>query len=284
MHLRGQQFQWGDRTYLMGVLNVTPDSFSDGGKYNQLEQALDRVREMAPYIDILDIGGESTRPGATPVPLQEELARVIPVIEAVRSYYPNLVISLDTMKAKVALAGIKAGADIINDVTSGRYDDQMFPIVGKLGAPLVLMHMQGTPQTMQANPHYTDVVTEIIHFLLQRSKEAQRYGIEHLIVDPGIGFGKTLEHNLTILRHLHLLKEMGYPLLLGVSRKSFIGKLTGQANPQDRLLGTAAACTIGIANGADILRVHDPQPLKEVCLVADAIYRATSAKKARGAN
>lgn len=283
MEIRGRQFHWGERTYIMGVLNVTPDSFSDGGKYHQLEQALDRVKQMLPYIDILDIGGESTRPGASPVPANEELRRVLPVIEAVRSYYPNLAISLDTMKAKVALAGIKAGVDIINDVTSGRYDEEMLPMVGKLGVPIVLMHMQGMPQTMQDAPQYKDVVTEIVDFLLHRSKEAQKYGIHQIIVDPGIGFGKTLEHNLTILRHLHLFRELGYPLLLGVSRKSFIGKLTGQTEPQDRLLGTAAACTIGIAQGADILRVHDPQPIKEVCLVADAIYRATNAKRARGA-
>ncbi len=273
MEIRGKQFIWGERTYIMGVLNITPDSFSDGGDYFTPEQALDRVAAMLPAIDILDIGGESTRPGAVPVPAAEELKRVIPPIGLIRARYPHLPISIDTMKSEVALESVKAGADIVNDVSSGRYDEQMFPIVASLGVPLILMHMQGMPQTMQANPHYEDVITEISTFLLARIKLARTYGIDRIIIDPGIGFGKTLEHNLTILRQLRLFRELGYPLLLGVSRKSFIGTLTNQPLPADRIFGTAAACTIGVSKGVDILRVHDPQAIKEVCAVADAIYR-----------
>lgn len=280
MEIRGKQFHWGERTYIMGILNVTPDSFSDGGNYVSLEQCLDRVGEILPYIDILDIGGESTRPGATPVSEEEELRRVIPAIGKIRALYPELVISLDTMKSRVAEEGIKAGADMINDVSSGRYDQGMFPTVARWNVPLILMHMQGMPQTMQVNPSYNDVVTEIVNFLLDRVNSAKSFGINHLIIDPGIGFGKTLEHNLTILRHLNLFRELGYPLLLGVSRKSFIGALTNQP-PLGRIFGTAAACTIGVVQGVDILRVHDPKEMKEVATIADAICRGATAKRVR---
>lgn len=280
MEIRGNRFNWGERTYIMGVLNVTPDSFSDGGNYDDLTRAIDRVSAMVPYIDILDIGGESTRPGATPVPEGEELNRVIPPIELIRARYPALPISIDTMKSRVALEAVKAGADLVNDVSSGRYDEQMFPALGKLGVPLILMHMQGMPQTMQTHPHYNDVITEIADFLLERIKLARTYHIDRIIIDPGIGFGKTLEHNITILRHLKLFRELGYPLLLGVSRKSFIGSLTNQPQPSERIFGTAAACTIGISKGVDMIRVHDPQAMKEVCAVADAIYRGATAGRA----
>ncbi len=281
MEIRGHRFNWGERTYIMGILNVTPDSFSDGGEYNDPTKAIDRVREILPYIDILDIGGESTRPGATPVPEGEELARVIPTIEVIRSEYPHLPLSLDTMKARVALEGIRAGADMINDVSSGRYDPELFNVVAAHHVPLVLMHMAGTPQTMQVNPTYEDVVMEITDFLLERIRIAKSCGISQLIVDPGIGFGKTLEHNLTILRHLNLFRELGYPLLLGVSRKSFIGALNHQPHPQDRLFGTIAACTIGVMKGADIVRVHDPKEVKEATNVADAIFRAANARRVK---
>jgi len=281
MEIRGKRFNWGDRTYIMGILNLTPDSFSDGGNYDSATKAIERVEEMLPYIDILDIGGESTKPGAMPVQEAEELRRVIPTIGLIRRAYPNLPLSLDTMKAKVALEGIKAGVDIINDVSSGRYDPSLFAVVAEQNVPLILMHMAGMPQTMQNNPSYEDVILEITDFLLQRINLARSYHISQLIVDPGIGFGKTLEHNLTILRHLNLFRELGYPVLLGVSRKSFIGALNNQPLPQDRLVGTVAACTIGVMQGADIVRVHDPKEIKEATNIADAIFRATSAKRVK---
>lgn len=273
--IRDRQFIWGDRTYLMGILNVTPDSFSDGGNFTDKEAALKQVEQMLPYIDILDIGGESTRPEAAPVSATQECDRILPIIEAVRSAYPNLPISVDTVKASVAKQAIAAGADMVNDVSAGRFDPDMLPTVGKLQVPIFLMHMQGEPRTMQINPQYRDVVQDIKRFLTDAISVAKACGIpQHLIaIDPGIGFGKTLEHNLELIRNLSAFKTIKAPLLLGVSRKSFIGKLCDRPDPSDRLLGTIAACNAGIAGGADILRVHDPKEIKEVCLVSDAIFR-----------
>jgi dihydropteroate synthase len=276
--IRDRQFIWGDRTYLMGVLNVTPDSFSDGGKFNSCEAALHQVEQMLPYIDILDIGGESTRPNAEAVSATEECDRILPIIQAVREAYPQLPISVDTMKASVAKAAIAAGADILNDVSAGRYDPEMLPLAGKLQVPIFLMHMQGEPRTMQLNPHYCDVVNDIKRFLNDAILVAKACGIpKHLIaIDPGIGFGKTLEHNLEIMRNLSAFRDMGVPLLLGVSRKSFIGKLCDRPQASDRLIGTIAACGACIAGGSDILRVHDPKEIAESCRVSDAIYRKTA--------
>jgi dihydropteroate synthase len=273
--IRDRQFIWGDRTYLMGILNVTPDSFSDGGNFTNKETALKQVEQMLPYIDILDIGGESTRPDAAPVSATQECDRILPIIEAVREAYPNLPISVDTVKASVAKQAIAAGADIVNDVSAGRFDPDMLLTVGKLQVPIFLMHMQGEPRTMQLNPQYRDVVQDIKRFLTDAISVAKACGIpQHLIaIDPGIGFGKTLEHNLELIRNLSAFKTIKAPLLLGVSRKSFIGKLCDRPDPSDRLLGTIAACNAGIAGGADILRVHDPKEIKEVCLVSDAIFR-----------
>ena len=273
--IRDRQFIWGDRTYLMGILNVTPDSFSDGGQFIVKDNALKQVEQMLPYIDILDIGGESTRPDAAPVSADQESDRILPIIEAVREAYPSLPISVDTVKASVAKQAIAAGADIVNDVSAGRFDPDMLLTVGKLQVPIFLMHMQGEPRTMQLNPQYRDVVQDIKRFLTDAISVAKACGIpQHLIaIDPGIGFGKTLEHNLELIRNLSAFKAIKAPLLLGVSRKSFIGKLCGRTDPRDRLLGTIAACNAGIAGGADILRVHDPKEIKEVCLVSDAIFR-----------
>lgn len=273
--IRDRQFIWGDRTYLMGVLNITPDSFSDGGKFTSCESALQQVEKMLPYIDILDIGGESTRPNAEAVSATEECDRILPIIQAVRETYPQLPISVDTMKASVAKLAIATGADILNDVSAGRFDPEMLPLAGKLQVPIFLMHMQGEPRTMQINPKYRDVVHDIKRFLNDAILVAKACGIpRHLIaIDPGIGFGKTLEHNLEILRNLSAFQDLGTPLLLGVSRKSFIGKLCDRPDPSDRLLGTIAACSACIAGGADILRVHDPQEVAESCRVSDAIYR-----------
>ena len=273
--IRDRQFIWGDRTYIMGVLNVTPDSFSDGGQFNSSDTALKQVAKMLPYIDILDIGGESTRPQAQPVSAEQECDRILPIIKAVRGAYPNLPISVDTVKAIVAKAAIAAGADMLNDVSAGRFDPDMLPLVGKLQVPIFLMHMQGEPRTMQVHPKYHDVVNDVKHFLNDAISVAKACGIpKHLIaIDPGIGFGKTLEHNLELLRNLRAFQEIGLPLLLGVSRKSFIGKLCDRPNPSDRLFGTIAACSACIAGGADILRVHDPQEIADACRVNDAIFR-----------
>ena len=273
--IRDRQFIWGDRTYIMGVLNVTPDSFSDGGQFNSSDTALKQVAKMLPYIDILDIGGESTRPQAQPVSAEQECDRILPIIKAVRGAYPNLPISVDTVKASVAKAAIAAGADMLNDVSAGRFDPEMLPLVGRLQVPIFLMHMQGEPRTMQVHPKYHDVVNDVKHFLNDAISVAKACGIpKHLIaIDPGIGFGKTLEHNLELLRNLRAFQEIGLPLLLGVSRKSFIGKLCDRPNPSDRLFGTIAACSACIAGGADILRVHDPQEIADACRVSDAIFR-----------
>ncbi len=273
--IRDRQFIWGDRTYIMGVLNVTPDSFSDGGQFNSSDTALKQVAKMLPYIDILDIGGESTRPQAQPVSAEQECDRILPIIKAVRDAYPNLPISVDTVKASVAKAAIAAGADMLNDVSAGRFDPDMLPLVGRLQVPIFLMHMQGEPRTMQVHPKYHDVVNDVKHFLSDAISVAKACGIpKHLIaIDPGIGFGKTLEHNLKLLKNLRAFQEIGLPLLLGVSRKSFIGKLCDQPDPSDRLFGTIAACSACITGGADILRVHDPQEIFDACRVSDAIFR-----------
>ncbi len=274
-NIRDRKFIWGDRTYLMGVLNLTPDSFSDGGQFNSQDAALQQVAQMLPYIDILDIGGESTRPNAQPVSLAEECDRILPIIQAIREAYPNLPISVDTVKASVAKAAIAVGADMLNDVSAGRFDPEMLPLAGKLQVPIFLMHMQGEPRTMQQNPQYRDVVKDVKQFLTDAILVAKACGIpKHLIaIDPGIGFGKTLDHNLEIIKNLRSFKEISSPLLLGVSRKSFIGKLCDRPAPCDRLFGTIAACSACIAGGADILRVHDPKETFDACRVSDAIYR-----------
>ena len=273
--IRDRKFIWGDRTYLMGVLNLTPDSFSDGGQFNSRDAALRQVEQMLPYIDILDIGGESTRPNAQPVSATEECDRILPIIQAIREIYPNLPISVDTVKASVAKSAIAAGADLLNDVSAGRFDPEMLPLAGKLQVPIFLMHMQGEPLTMQANPKYRDVVQDVKQFLTDAILVAKACSIpKHLIaIDPGIGFGKTLDHNLQILKNLPSFKEISAPLLLGVSRKSFIDKICDRPDPCDRLFGTIAACSACIAGGADILRVHDPKEIFDACRVSDAIFR-----------
>ncbi len=273
--LRGHCLAWGKRTYVMGVLNVTPDSFSDGGQFASPQAALAQAEVLAAAgVDILDIGGESTRPRAAAVSAVEERARVIPVIRAVRQRL-DLPISIDTTKAAVAQAALEAGADIINDISAGRFEPDILKVAAHFQAPLVLMHMQGTPRTMQQQPQYTDVVGEVYRFLEERLAAAQAAGVarSHLAVDPGIGFGKTLEHNLEILRRLSVFRGLGVPLLVGTSRKSFIGKLLDQPNPQNRLWGTAATLTSAIAGGADLLRVHDGAAMVQVCRVSDAIWR-----------
>mgnify|MGYP005838808665 CR=1 FL=1 len=271
-------FEWGKRTYVMGVINLTPDSFSDGGSYEDVDAVLHTVEAIAEKVDILDLGGESTRPGAEPVSLDQELARVIPALQAIRDRFPQLPISIDTTKSTVARAALDLGAHMINDVSAGRFDPAMLEVVAEYHVPVILMHMQGKPRQMQDHPHYDNVVPEIYDFFTQAIAVAEAMGIaKHLIaIDPGIGFGKNLNHNLSLIGQLSHFQSLDAPILIGVSRKSFIGKLCNQPEPRQRVWGTAAACAIAISQGADILRVHDVAAIKDVCLVADAICRPAS--------
>ncbi|NJR64193.1 MAG: dihydropteroate synthase [Leptolyngbyaceae cyanobacterium CRU_2_3] len=279
--LREKNFTWGEKTYLMGILNVTPDSFSDGGEFHSLNAALAQAQYMVSAgADILDIGGQSTRPQADEVPLEEELKRIVPVIQVLRQGDLNqpiaaTTISVDTTRATVARAAIHAGADIVNDISGATYDAEMLPAVAELDVPIVLMHIRGTPKTMQSLTDYSDLMAEIYEFLAHRVAAAVAAGIapDRIILDPGIGFAKSYEQNLEILRQLAHLKSLGCPLLVGVSRKSFIGRILNQPDPKQRVWGTAAACCAAIAASADILRVHDVAPMREVCQMADAIWR-----------
>jgi dihydropteroate synthase len=276
--IRGKIFDWGNRTHVMGVLNVTPDSFSDGGAFQTVQAATIRAVEMvAAGVDMIDIGGESTKPGAIPVDAATELARVIPVIEAIRQHpdIGQIPISIDTTKSTVAQAAIVAGGDLINDVSGGAFDSQMFAIVAQLGVPYVMMHMRGTPTTMQQMTDYQDIVAEIIAFFEIQIDRAIQSGINRsqIIIDPGIGFAKTYHQSIELIRQLEKFQVLELPLLVGVSRKSFIGKILDQPDPTQRLWGTAAACCAAIANGADILRVHDVAEMVDVSRVADVMWR-----------
>ncbi len=263
----------------MGILNVTPDSFSDGGEFDQVDRAIAQAQYLAAQgADIIDIGGQSTRPGSAPITLAEELERVIPVISTLRNQrepYGKIPISVDTTRAEVAAVAVDAGADLVNDVSGGTFDPEMLATVADLGVPMILMHLRGTPATMQQLTEYEDVVGEIVAFLQEQVQRALDEGIKrsHLIIDPGIGFGKTYAQNLTILQQIPRLKTLGLPVLIGPSRKSFIGHILQQPDPKQRIWGTAAACTAAIAHGADIIRVHDLPGMAEVARVADAIYR-----------
>lgn len=273
--LRNSTFVWGERTYLMGVLNVTPDSFSDGGQFNTLETALAQARSLiAAGADLLDIGGQSTRPQAETISLEEELTRVIPILQAIRQE-SDIPISIDTTRATVASAAIAAGADVINDISGGSFDPEMLPTVAKLGVPVILMHLRGTPKTMQQLTDYENLIREITDFLQHQRAAAIACGVNpaHIAIDPGIGFAKTAEQNLEILRRLAEFRTLGCPILVGASRKSFIGHILNQPDPQQRVWGTAAACSVAIVGGADILRVHDVSEMRDICQVTDAIWR-----------
>jgi len=248
-----------DRPRIMGILNVTPDSFSDGGQHNTLSAALTRATEMAEEADILDIGGESTRPGADDVDTHEEINRTVPVIRAIRDAGINTPISIDTRKATVARAALDAGADIVNDVSAFTYDSELADLVAETGVPVCLMHAKGTPKDMQANPSYDDVVSEVMDHLAERIDFAISRGIarDRIIPDPGIGFGKTGAHNLTLLRNLSVLHDFGLPMLLGASRKRFIGTIGLADEAQARMPGSVSVAMWGVAQGAQILRVHD---------------------------
>ncbi|MEH2403217.1 dihydropteroate synthase [Nostoc sp.] len=276
--IRERCFEWGQRTYLMGILNVTPDSFSDGGEFNTTSAALIQAQALvAAGVDIIDVGGQSTRPGAKQITLAQELDRVLSVLQVLRPEI-SVPISVDTTRAAVARASVEAGADIINDISGGTFDLEMLPTVAELSVPIILMHIRGTPQTMQQQTDYQDLLGEIYSFLARQIGVATVAGIERdkIIIDPGIGFAKNYEQNLEIFHGLRSLASLNCPILVGVSRKSFIGRILNQPDPKARVWGTAAACCAAIFNGADILRVHDVQEMREVSLVADALLRQTA--------
>src|SRR5216117_3269830 len=260
---------------IMGVLNVTPDSFSDGGKFLTTEKAVEHGMQMAAEgADLIDVGGESTRPGAEPVAAEEELHRVIPVIEKLRPKI-HIPISIDTSKAQVASAAIETGASIVNDVTGGRGDEEMLPLVAQTKSAFIIMHMQGTPRTMQNQPRYSDVVSEIADFFRQQYARAIVYNIDPMAIafDPGIGFGKTLEHNLELLAQLERLRACDRPIVIGVSRKSFLGKVINSEQMSDRLAPAVALTSLLRTRGADVLRVHDVKENVNALKVTEAILQ-----------
>ncbi|QCO56991.1 dihydropteroate synthase (plasmid) [Pseudorhodobacter turbinis] len=259
---------------IMGILNVTPDSFSDGGDLASVQQAVARARLMD-AADILDIGGESTRPGAQTVSVAEEIARVAPAIRGLRDAGITKPISIDTRKAAVAEAALDAGADIVNDVTAFRYDPEMADLVAERGVPACLMHSKDDPATMQDNPTYADVVAEVMDHLAERVAFARSRGVGQLIVDPGIGFAKTQAHNLDLLRHLSVLHGLGLPVLLGASRKKFIGAIGGATEARDRMPGSVAVALHGAAMGVQILRVHDVAQTAQALALWKAMQFAT---------
>ena len=262
-----------DRPRIMGILNVTPDSFSDGGDLATTRAAVTRARIMATEADILDIGGESTRPGADEVTVAEEIARTAPVIRAIRDAGITTPISIDTRKAPVAAAALEAGADMVNDVSAFRFDPDLAAVVAGAGVPVCLMHSIGNPQTMQDDPRYGDVIAEVLDHLAGRIALAEAAGIprSRILADPGIGFGKTLQHNVTLLRGLSHYHDLGCPILLGASRKRFIGTLGQAEDPKDRMPGSIAVALHGIAQGAQVLRVHDTRETRQAVTLWTAL-------------
>jgi len=275
--IAGRVFDLSRHGLIMGVLNVTPDSFSDGGKFFAVEKAVEHGLTMAGEgAQIIDVGGESTRPGAEPVAVEEELRRVVPVIAKLRAKI-DIVISIDTSKAQVARAAIGAGASIVNDVTGGRGDREMMPFVAEIKAAFIIMHMQGDPRTMQSDPRYVDVVSEVADFFRQQYASALDCGIDPMAIafDPGIGFGKTLEHNLDLLAQLERIRVHERPLVVGVSRKSFLAKLTGSSGMNDQLASTATLTSVLRTRGADVFRVHDVKENVNALRVTEAILQKT---------
>jgi dihydropteroate synthase len=255
---------------VMGILNVTPDSFFDGGSYNGLHAALTQTEKMLNEgATFIDVGGMSSRPGAEIISEEEELKRVVPVVEAISKRFAQAVLSVDTIRASVAKTAVQAGAAIVNDISAGRFDEAMLPTVAALKVPFIAMHMQGLPATMQQNPQYENVVAEVLAFMQERLAACRAPGITDVVIDPGFGFGKTVEHNYALLRGLKEFQVLNCPILVGVSRKSMICKLLG-VNPENALNGTTAANTLAVLNGANILRVHDVREAVEVVKVLQA--------------
>lgn len=256
---------------VMGILNVTPDSFYDGGKHQQSEQLLAKVSEMlAEGVDMLDVGGYSSRPNADDISPQEEIDRVLPAIELIQQHYPQTPISIDTFRAKVALEAVGAGACMINDISGGNLDGQMFETVAKLQVPYVLMHMRGTPQTMTTLNEYEDLVSDVVQDLQQKVAKLHLLGVHDIVVDPGFGFAKNIAQNFELLKHLSMFQALGLPVLVGVSRKSMIYK-TLQTSAEEALHGTIALNTVALQNGANILRVHDVKAAKDAVAMIEAI-------------
>ncbi len=263
--IRGYLFDWKETPYFMGIINVTPDSFSDGGEAFGIEQAVKKASSLIEAgAHILDIGGESTRPFSDPVPLEEEIKRVIPVIKAIREGFPEIIISVDTYKSKVAELALEAGADIINDISGGQFDPTIMEIARDFHCPYVLMHIKGTPKNMQINPSYEDVIKEIKDYFNERIEVALKKGIseDKIILDPGLGFGKNFQHNLEILKNLEVFHEFNHPILLGPSRKSFIGEILRKP-PLERDAGTAGLSIYAYLKGVHILRVHNISIVKD---------------------
>ena len=268
----GGRLDFSGGCLVMGVLNVTPDSFSDGGQFFDRDRAVEHGLKMAADgAAVIDVGAESTRPGAKAVSADEQIKRAIPVIEALAKKV-SVPISIDTYNFEVAEAALDAGATMINDITA-LSDERMAKLAAEREVPVVLMHIQGTPATMQIEPKYKDVVDEVLKFLIERAKRAEKFGIERerIFIDPGIGFGKTLEHNLELLRNIDRFVGSGYRVLVGTSRKAFLGKLTGRENPQDRIFGTAATVALCAAAGVSIVRVHDVAEMVDVIKVTNSV-------------
>ncbi len=275
MAIKEHTFHWGSRTYIMGVINVTPDSFSDGGKFSSPEGARRQAALLvAAGADILDIGGESTRPFSEPVTLEEELRRMIPVIREIRKI-SDCLISVDTMKAEVAEAALYEGADIINDISALRFDPKMADVASAFEAPVVLMHMKGSPKDMQVDPYYEDVVGEVKGFLEKRMAWANSKGIpkEKILIDPGIGFGKNFQDNLILINRLEEFTELGVPVMVGVSRKAFLGAIAGIEEAGKRDVATLGAIAVSAMRGANLVRVHNVALTRQVLQVVDAICR-----------
>jgi dihydropteroate synthase len=254
---------------VMGILNITPDSFYDGGKLKTDADILRHAEKMiAEGADFIDIGGMSTRPGATEISVSEELNRILPVVSLLKKNFPEAILSLDTYRAVVAEKGLESGVDMINDISAGSFDKKMFETIARFHAPYIMMHIQGTPKTMQINPQYTNVVDEVLQYFIEKTEEARNAGITDIIIDPGFGFGKTLVHNYTLLKNLNTFKMLEKPILVGLSRKSMICRLLNVA-PADALNGTVALNIIALLKGANILRVHDVKEAKEVIKIAE---------------
>lgn len=277
--IRDRVLSTGGRTLIMGVVNVTPDSFSDGGRFLGAERAIEHgLRLYGDGADLVDVGGESTRPGAEPVSAAEEIRRVVPVIAGLAK--AGVPVSVDTSKPEVAAAALEGGALAVNDITA-LGDPAMAPLVAAAGCGVVLMHMQGTPQNMQEDPTYVDVAAEVSDFLTKRARLAEEAGVErrHICIDPGIGFGKAQNHNLELLARLDLLVATGYPVLVGTSRKSFLGRILDEPDPTERDVATAATVAIAVTRGAALVRVHNVEMTRQAVLIADAIVRSIDVKE-----
>ena len=275
----GLQAIHGDRPLIMGILNVTPDSFSDGGKFSGLNEALQQVELMlSEGVDIIDIGGESTRPGAEPVAAGEQIQRVVPVIDAIRQQWGDVLISIDTTLGEVAKAALDAGANIINDVSGGRDDAAILTLAAQTGVPIILMHSQGTPKTMQDNPEYENVVQEVLDALNECVNAALKAGVkkENIAIDPGIGFGKRKQDNIDLLAHLDALVATGFPVLLGTSRKRFMGTICEVTEPSELVTATAVTTALGVMAGVQMFRVHDVKENRQAADVAWAIKQSRS--------